>query len=220
MSDMRVIIDSREHDLIDLLREMNFDFEVQTLDVADIQLVEDDGTPKISIERKTYADLEASIVDGRWREQKFRLKQLDHFFVYLLEGKHKKGRLNPKATRGALMNAVLRDQIHFVHTKDIKDTALLMTELEKRTKAKRKRGETGLSAPTISKKMRMEDSKTIYIRQLMCIPKVSERIATELAAVYPTRDKLRAALQNRELDDFKVDNRRIGKLVNTLHVYV
>lgn len=199
---------------------MNFDFEVQTLDVADIQLVEDDGTPKISIERKTYADLEASIVDGRWREQKFRLKQLDHFFVYLLEGKHKKGRLNPKATRGALMNAVLRDQIHFVHTKDIKDTALLMTELEKRTKAKRKRGETGLSAPTISKKMRMEDSKTIYIRQLMCIPKVSERIATELAAVYPTRDKLRAALQNRELDDFKVDNRRIGKLVNTLHVYV
>lgn len=217
---MRVVVDSREHDLIDELREMKFDFDVETLDVADIQLVDDDGRPKISIERKTYADLEASICDGRWREQKFRLQQLDHFFIYLLEGKHKKGRLNPKATRGAIMNAILRDKIHFVHTTSLKDTAILTTELEKRTKAKRKRGETGLAAPTISKRMRMEDAKTIYIRQLMCIPKVSERIATELAEVYPTRDKLRTALTNRELDDFKVENRRIGKLVQTLNVYV
>lgn len=217
---MKVVVDSREHDLIDTLNDMDFKFEVQTLEVADIQLVDDDDDVKISIERKTYADLESSIVDGRWREQKYRLQQLGHFFVYLLEGKQKKGRLNPKATRGAIMNAILRDRVHFVHTKDLKDTAALVTELEKRTKPKRKRGETGLRAPPISKRMRMEDDKTIYIRQMMCLPGVSERIATELADVYPTRKQLRAALDNDELKDFKVDDRRIGKLVDTLSHYI
>ena len=60
-----MILDDRERGLIELLPNAT----VQHLAVGDISI----GDGKIIIERKSVADLEASILDNRYREQRSRL---------------------------------------------------------------------------------------------------------------------------------------------------
>jgi ERCC4-type nuclease len=80
-------IDFREKDIIKYCKELNknIDIEIKTenLLLGDIQI------DKLLIERKTINDLAASIVDGRYKEQSFRLsKALEEGFkvFYFIEG--------------------------------------------------------------------------------------------------------------------------------------
>ena len=97
---MKLVIDSRERKIIDILLRDGHDFITNNLPVGDIILCDDDGVENIEstsvldhasaiydpneslavcarkyiiIERKTLDDLASSIVDGRYREQKHRL---------------------------------------------------------------------------------------------------------------------------------------------------
>jgi ERCC4-type nuclease len=82
---MRICIDVREAALIALLP----DATVKPLTLGDITIEEDDGTELVILERKTVADLAASIKDGRYREQATRLTDFslsNHNIVYLVEG--------------------------------------------------------------------------------------------------------------------------------------
>ena len=66
----------------------NFDIIVEVLDLGDI-IICDDNVEKLIIERKSLSDLAASIKDGRYSEQSFRLngiKMHNHNIVYLIEG--------------------------------------------------------------------------------------------------------------------------------------
>lgn len=220
-----IVVDSRERDLIAHLQSKhpNFAFKVATLAVGDIELRDDDGTPRLTLERKTWADLEASIIDKRWHEQGHRLKQLGHRWMYVLEGRLGKPRLHPNALRGAILNAQIRDGSQFIVMKNLADTAKLCTELHRRFHSTKKG--TGLSAPklsvagdgadgVVSKSKRMRECDTILQRQLMCIPKVSEPIARLLTDTFLTRDALRNAV-NADLGaiaDLKYNNRRLGKI--------
>ena len=72
--DYIIKFDNREKDLIKLLETKGYDVVLENLDLGDIQFV--DLISKeiiIIIERKTYADLSASIKDGRYKEQKERM---------------------------------------------------------------------------------------------------------------------------------------------------
>jgi hypothetical protein len=73
-------------------------------------------------ERKTYADLSASIKDGRHKSQKFKIKRMPiasnrcHYLIEdpmdyddLIESKKGKYMLNTKVLLGAEMNAIIRD---------------------------------------------------------------------------------------------------------------
>lgn len=60
-------LDNRERDLIPLLPTAT----VQQLPVGDIWIGEGPGS--LVIERKAVADLESSLLDGRYREQRTRL---------------------------------------------------------------------------------------------------------------------------------------------------
>ena len=93
---MQIVIDTREHELIRhieiLKKDKKYDdvtVKTKELDVGDILLCKDNTILNI-IERKTMNDLLASIKDGRYNEQSFRLNEVDisnHNIVYLLEGK-------------------------------------------------------------------------------------------------------------------------------------
>jgi ERCC4-type nuclease len=92
---MKIIIDNRENNLIKLLKafskEKNFNFtiEVEKLELGDIIIQNDNGEDAIIIERKTIADLAASIRDGRYKEQSYRLNGNslhNHNIIYLIEG--------------------------------------------------------------------------------------------------------------------------------------
>ena len=63
-------IDNREKDIIAILQNKGYNFELENLDLGDFQFLDlTSKEPIIIIERKTYSDLNASIKDGRYKEQ-------------------------------------------------------------------------------------------------------------------------------------------------------
>lgn len=93
---MKVIIDERETSLYELclnhenLNKENIVLEKRVLQLGDILFTSDDETTTfLCIERKSLQDLLASIKDGRYSEQSYRLSNCfpnPHNVVYLLEG--------------------------------------------------------------------------------------------------------------------------------------
>lgn len=83
-------VDNREHDLWEALQNMNTPSEKVVLPIGDI-LLRYDNTDIVLFERKTIADLLASIKDGRYDEQSHRLMHSSglntrHQIVYIIEG--------------------------------------------------------------------------------------------------------------------------------------
>ena len=97
---MLIKIDNREHELIRVCSQIIGNIEntsiykgikivIETLPIGDIILCDDDTSEKIIIERKSLADLSASIKDGRYAEQSYRLNGSlihNHNIIYLIEG--------------------------------------------------------------------------------------------------------------------------------------
>jgi len=93
LSKMLIKIDYREKDLFDkmllLNKKENITLLSENLPLGDIIICDNQGVEKIIIERKTLKDLAASIRDGRYKEQSFRLNECtmpNHNIFYLLEG--------------------------------------------------------------------------------------------------------------------------------------
>lgn len=86
---MTLVIDNREKALITKLREKQIDFEIKQLDIGDIQFLNSAGEIALIFERKTINDLASSILDGRYKEQGFRLDKHslhNHNIYYIIEG--------------------------------------------------------------------------------------------------------------------------------------
>jgi len=94
---MKIIIDEREAMLYqkcdELLKSMKMDtvsLYKQVLHLGDILLKTDNDATVYIVERKSFQDLFASIKDGRYDEQSYRLTHngecSTHQVVYLLEG--------------------------------------------------------------------------------------------------------------------------------------
>ena len=93
---MKIIVDNREHILIKLLKALNNDYgfgleiEVAKMDIGDIAIVNDEDEELLLMERKKLTDLAASIRDGRYQEQSYRLNGHslhNHNIIYIVEGK-------------------------------------------------------------------------------------------------------------------------------------
>lgn len=93
---MFIKIDIREPDLLQHINHLtstipifkNLTIKSETLPIGDI-IIQDDKEEKLIIERKSVSDLLASIKDGRYEEQSYRLNGLDHHnhnIIYLIEG--------------------------------------------------------------------------------------------------------------------------------------
>lgn len=93
---MRLIIDNREHALIERCEtiisndQQYVTLEIDTLPIGDILVKTDEGKDVMIVERKSLQDLLASIKDGRYEEQSHRLKHASgfpsHNIVYIIEG--------------------------------------------------------------------------------------------------------------------------------------
>jgi len=93
---MLIKIDTREtallHQILNQISTIpvfkNIKVKTETLPIGDI-IINDETEDKIIIERKAVSDLLASIKDGRYEEQSYRLNGLNHHnhnIVYLIEG--------------------------------------------------------------------------------------------------------------------------------------
>jgi ERCC4-type nuclease len=109
---MIIKIDVRERELIDLINKqiVNIQVEVTTLPIGDIIICLDNSYELVIIERKSVADLAASIKDGRYEEQSYRLNGLNHHnhnIIYLIEGDiNKFGSFNDKMIKSTLYSAM------------------------------------------------------------------------------------------------------------------
>jgi ERCC4-type nuclease len=94
---MIIKIDSRERELINLCKYYleisplykNIQIVTGNLPIGDIIICDDKQEERIVIERKSISDLSASIKDGRYEEQSYRLNGLhheNHNIIYLIEG--------------------------------------------------------------------------------------------------------------------------------------
>ena len=90
---MFVKIDYRETDLRTtmnlLFKEHSHEIQLENLFLGDIIILNDELEEKIIFERKSLYDLAASIKDGRYAEQSYRLNecsQHNHNIVYVIEG--------------------------------------------------------------------------------------------------------------------------------------
>jgi ERCC4-type nuclease len=83
---MKLILDIRERELINICEDLiknNTNFkditiEKESLELGDIIIRDEDGNDLIIYERKSISDLIASIKDGRYAEQSYRLNGLEH----------------------------------------------------------------------------------------------------------------------------------------------
>jgi ERCC4-type nuclease len=93
---MIIKIDTREQDLFEKITNLVANIPIfkqaviksETLPIGDI-IISDEKEDKLIIERKSVSDLLASIKDGRYEEQSYRLNGLNHHnhnIIYLIEG--------------------------------------------------------------------------------------------------------------------------------------
>ena len=93
---MKIRVDNREQELLKHIRELivniplfkDLEVQVENLPLGDI-IISNNVEDKLYIERKSINDLAASIKDGRYEEQSFRLNGLNHpnhNIIYLIEG--------------------------------------------------------------------------------------------------------------------------------------
>ena len=190
---MNLFIDNREQKLIPLLP----DFIPKQLELGDIII--DSNNHKIIIERKTIGDFNASLKDGRYRNQKLRLLEWKNKLeenvrkdvIYILEEKY--GDNKDKAYWGAIINANLRDNIIVIQSDGLVRTAEIAHDICKKIEEGKfttlEGGKENIHLEGLSKGD-YNTPQTCYLGQLAIIPGVSKNTAKILTNKYPTMKKI------------------------------
>jgi len=211
---MNVLLDIREHALIDLMPNL----PTEQLLVGDIWIGKGQEGG-IVIERKTTADFEASILDGRYREQRTRLlaycSENKARPMYIIEeGLNGRTRtLQPQALQKMLNRLMLRYGVAVWLTESIEDTVRAIEILDSQFKD----DATVFIGKTLSytdvmhtaKKDNTGDPKIFAISCLVNCPGVSAKAASALIEAFGS---LKLVMQQTEaaLADVKVGSRRFG----------
>lgn len=218
------IVDMRERELITKLG-----WPTRALPVGDIWIgVDLSGnltTGGVLAERKTVADLEASILDGRYREQRTRLLshcQLNGYRpLYIIEGEldRMNGRLAKQALRKFLTRLTLRYGVSVLQTDSVDDTAKLCSALADQLKEDPKVFMTEEAAKvqytdtiSVHRKGNKDDPAVFASAVLQQCTGVSAAVATAILVVYPTLTAIWAA-SSQQLSVIMVGKRKVGAVV-------
>ena len=152
---MIIKVDIREKKLIKLLNAKLKELElsdisivVEDLPLGDIIICDDRSVEKLIIERKSLNDLAASIRDGRYSEQSFRLENHEihnHNIVYLIEGdihrySNRYSKISKKTLQVTMFCINYFKGFSLMKTRDILETAeyiLIITDKLKREKVRK-----------------------------------------------------------------------------------
>lgn len=211
-----ITIDVREHELIQLAGEKNIPVQTEQLPIGDILIRNADQT--LVFERKTLADLAASIKDGRYSEQRQRLKSTYpfHRVTFIIEGNASSLRTQPmtarmpsKAILSALISAQYRDGFHVYHTTGPADTLWYLQQIAERMGEKTQletecKEEYGASLRVKTAKRDNVTPELCYLLQLSQLPGISMTTATEIAKTYPTMRALLGAITDKGAKAFAV----------------
>jgi len=219
-----MIIDNREKDLINLLNKQNISFQTENLELGDI-LYKLDNNDILLIERKTVADLMASIKDGRHREQKIRLlkKQTEGTRIfYLIEGSILYNN-NKDTLCSAILNTLMRDNIHIIFTGMIEETILYLLKIETKLDFYKNNISENVNnnyLHTIKTCKKDNLTKEICFQAMLKqIPGISSSCAESISKIYPSmKDILKKYNECDNEDDMKyilsdiiINKKKIGK---------
>jgi len=189
------VIDYREKALLSRLPA-----ETKNLILGDV-CIQKDGQDVIILERKTVADLSASIIDGRYQEQSFRLLESNlppHRIVYLIEGSlnHEQS-IQKKGLISAMISLWFTKGFSVVQTASIDETVdYLQILLEKVSKESDTQDYVSTLKTKKKDKLTPENIDIVLLSQ---IPSISTVTAKALLQVYPTIYALTSALkENKE----------------------
>ena len=163
---MKLIIDVRERQLCKLIRALQMDEKIKyetiikTLPLGDIIICDDNDNEKLIIERKSLNDLASSIIDGRYKEQSFRLDHTEshnHNIMYIIEGSmpYYSKRAYSKITASTLYSAMFTLNYYkgfsVIRTFNIMETAeWIIRMVSKLNKTKDKVGYYDTSSKTVT----------------------------------------------------------------------
>ena len=105
--------------------------KIEQLHIGDIIFENDSGSPILIFERKTLNDLAASIKDGRYNEQSFRLDKEEihnHNIIYIIEGdieryNEKKTHISKKTLTSSMFSLLYYKGFSVIRTNTIFETA-------------------------------------------------------------------------------------------------
>jgi ERCC4-type nuclease len=219
-----ITIDAREtsiyNDIID--RDLdNYKERVQinseNLLLGDIHITYENITH--IFERKTLQDLQASILDGRYKEQKARLLSTtpQKYITYIIEGDNilspNSYSKNKSMIQSAYLHTLFRDNIRIIYTKNIEETTtlilLISTKILDRPDKFLYEEYTADKCYTDFVKLKKKkidniDTKSCFIMQMSQIPMISNIIAKNIYAKYTSMCNLVKSLDVFETTELKV----------------
>lgn len=221
-------LDNRERELVVQLEAPAE--QVKMLPVGDFWLGVDvsAGAPVaggLVIERKSVRDLEASILDGRYREQRQRLLAFCQTSgaqpLYVLEGPFRSttGRLAPAALMKLVARLQYKHCVPVLQTESVAETATLLkalTDYYKEDPMNFQRETTPMRAVEgihVSKKVNAEDPKQFYVAALVQCPGVSVKMAEAIQGTFPTLTDLLAADEKSIAAIVQASGRKVGPAV-------
>ena len=228
---MTIKVDIREKDLYTLISNKT-KAEYENLTLGDIVISVKNEL--VIIERKTLKDLAASIKDGRYREQSFRLNECgchNHNIIYLIEGNlytYKECRgITKKQLYSAMTTLNYYKGFSVIRTMSIDETAEYVVNMADKLERDNKIGFYNDISQNHIKQYSdvVKREKKAYITKdnigiimLSQIPKVSVASAREIMSKYAGIDKLLTAIKEdpKCLDNLKLktkggNRRRISK---------
>ena len=190
-----LVVDHREVGLIRHLLATCTPHHVASLPAGDVLCTYHGGGCSWIMERKRADDFSVSIQDGRWREQTSRLMATAHRVFFVIEGDMRglDNMYGPMVS--AIVNASLRGSCCF-RTQDVAETAFFVAHLVKKLSTHPSPVVAAGLRPPQSKRQRASEADCVLIRQLMCIPSVSERIAENLVRRFGDLEALQTALRD------------------------
>lgn len=220
-----LIVDNREKVIIPLLSSIPH--ESANLEIGDFQIIQGDQI-QLLIERKTISDLAASIVDGRYREQKKRiLAQNIPKVIYLIEGSLSsyKGSIPINTLYSTVINCTLRDNIHILISSSAEESATLIIKCWKKLQEYKIDSGCKISYQEASVKQQRNKNLTppeCYLHQLAQIPGISYTTAKGIAKGFPTMTDLLDSLEADAdmLVEYRVNDRRLGVKGSRVYQYL
>ena len=213
-----MIVDTREAELIRLFTDEKVEIEVKQIPVGDIWIGD------LIIERKSIRDLEASILDGRYREQRGRIlaycQDNKTQPMYILEGglHSHTGRLQTSAIMKFINRLIFHYQIPVTQTSSVKETAELLRAIAEQQQEKPESLQRKTELIKVAdgfhtqKKSNAQDPKQFAIASLSQCPGVSVKMAESLVTTFGSLKGVMDA-PVKDIENVKVGTRKVGPVV-------
>lgn len=204
-SSPHIIIDIRESwQYCDILGQMGATTSVKTLPAGDFIL-----SGKIAAERKTRADFEASIIDGRLFEQASRLCAAYERTVLIVEGTDGAGRVSKQAMLGAYSSLISNNNISIFFTKTPAATCELLFAMAKYEQISPK------NMPRICAKQKALTLPQYQRLLIESLPSAGPKLAKNLLIHFGSPRNIFSAGQ-KELEDVPLLGKKRAKLIKNV----